>query len=370
MRSDRLLLVGASLLVTAGCGGGTVAARPVAASEPGRASPAIEVAARLEQGPGNVTVAPDGRVIVSLHQFFGAPFPVGVVDADGSITPIASEANLDSVLGVQVDTRGVLWLLDNGMRSGAPRRLVGWDLAQGKVVADVDLGDAAPGDAFVNDLAVDVAAGHAYLSDPAGGDDAGLIVVDLEAGTARRVLEGTRFVVPDPSLDLVIEDVPVERRLPDGSTVRPHIGVNPIALDPTNEWVYFGPMHGDSLFRVRASDLRAASLDDGALAARVERYGDKPICDGISVDVDGNVYVSDLARHAVGVLGPGGEYRIHVSDPRLSWPDAFSFGPDGWLYVVANQLHLSAPLHGGTDASAPPYLVLRIEPLAAGVTGR
>jgi hypothetical protein len=58
------------------------------------------------------------------------------------------------------------------------------------------------------------------------------------------------------------------------------------------------------------------------------------------------------------------------TDPRLSWVDAFSYGPDGHLYAVANQLHRTAVLNGGVNATRPPYLVIRLRPLAPGTTGR
>jgi hypothetical protein len=102
----------------------------------------------------------------------------------------------------------------------------------------------------------------------------------------------------------------------------------------------------------------------------VERYSDKPICDGISIDRRQNIYVSDIGNDAVGVIGLNREYRILVQDERLSWPDAFSFGPDGMLYTVANQLHRSAVLNAGEQTAEPPYLILRIEPLAPGIQGR
>ncbi len=52
------------------------------------------------------------------------------------------------------------------------------------------------------------------------------------------------------------------------------------------------------------------------------------------------------------------------------WVDAFSFGADGNYYVVTNQLHLSAPLNGGKNASKPPFQIWKFKPLAPGRVGR
>jgi sugar lactone lactonase YvrE len=255
------------------------------------------------------------------------------------------------------------------MRNGARRRLVGWDAARDRPVADIDLSAVTRERSFLNDLAVDPARHTAYLADPAGNTDAAIIVVDTLGGAARRVLEGHASVKAE-DIDLVIDGTPVQLRADDGTLIRPRIGINPIALDRDGEWLYYGPMHGRSMYRIRTADLRNAALTDEELGGRVERWADKPVCDGITLDDSGNLYLGDLAGNAIGVIGPDRSYRVLIADPRLSWVDAFSFGPDGYLYTVANQLHRSAVLNGGEAATRPPYLVLRIRPLAAGTSGR
>lgn len=73
------------------------------------APPFLEDAANLSEGPGNITVTPEGRIVMSLHQFFSPR-----------------------------------WL-------PAP---------------------ITPDDAFVNDLAVDERHNAIYIADPAGGRNA------------------------------------------------------------------------------------------------------------------------------------------------------------------------------------------------------
>jgi sugar lactone lactonase YvrE len=338
----------------------------------------LEVVASLDRAPGNITVTPDQRTIVSLHQFFAPDwrvaewasgrlqaFPNPLVASGGD-----SEVTLHSVLGIQSDSDGIVWMLDNGMRGAAIPKLVGWDSRNNKLHKQIFLPEPiTSANSFVNDLAIDEARNHIYIADPAGGDNAALIIVYYPTGYARRVLQGHASVVPE-DMDLVIDGEAVEIRQSDGSTLRPRIGVNPIALDTRGEWLYYGPMHGTSLYRVRVEDLLDESLAPTALAGKVERYGRKPVCDGISIDSEDNIYVTDIANNAIGVIDKSREYRIYIQDARLSWPDAFSFGPDGRLYTVANQLHRSAPLHGGEQTATPPFYIFAFEPLAAGVSGR
>ena len=332
----------------------------------------------LDQAPGNITVTPDQRIIISLHQFFAPDwrvaewasgrlqaFPTAVIASGGD-----ADVKLHSVLGIQSDSNGIVWMLDNGMRGGAIPKLVGWDSSSDKLQKLVFLPEPiTSADSFVNDLAIDEGRNYIYIADPAGGDNAALIMVDYRSGYARRVLQGHASVIPE-DMDLVIDGEAVQIRQPDGSSLRPRIGVNPIALDAKSEWLYYGPMHGSSMYRVPVEALHDESLSAEALAAKVERYGRKPVCDGISIDNDDNIYVTDIANNAIGVIDKSREYRIYIQDERLSWPDAFSFGPDGRLYTVTNQLHRSAALHGGEQSAAPPFYIFAFEALAGGVSGR
>jgi len=155
-----------------------------------------------------------------------------------------------------------------------------------------------------------------------------------------------------------------------GRWVRPHIGVNPITEDLQNEWVYFGPMHGTSLYRIKADALADDKLDANTLGQMVERYSDKPICDGISIDKDNNIYLGDLAANAIGVIKPDRSYFRLAQSAELSWVDSLAFGPEGKLYAVINQLHRSTVLSGGEALSKSPYLLIEVNALAPGLPGR
>ena len=119
-------------------------------------------------------------------------------------------------------------------------------------------------------------------------------MVDLETGAARRVLEGHPSVIPE-KVDLIIDGRPIQVKDAAGHLVRPRIVVDPVTEDLQNEWVYFGPMHGSSLYPIKAADLADEGLDAKTLGQRVEHYSSKPICDGISIDKDNYIYLGDLA---------------------------------------------------------------------------
>jgi len=338
------------------------------------AEPDLEVVAELEQPPGNVTVTPDGQVIFSQHQFFEPEHRVVTLTDDG-VQPFPNKAwatppgpdgkGVHAVLGIVADQRGIVWMADNG----APQpRIVAWDTRSDSLHRVITLPrHAAPEGSFPNDLAVDLARDALYLAD-FGGPEPALIVVDLDTGQARRVLAGHESVVPE-DVDMTVEGRTVT--LGAGSDAEPaRVGVNPIAIDPTNTWVYYGAMNGTTVYRVRADDLLNPALDREALAARIEVHGDKPVSDGITVDVAGNVYITDLGNNAVGVTRPDGSYERLIADERLLWPDGFAAGPDGHIYLTVNQLHRSPFLNKGENTAAPPYYVVRFDALGRTVVGR
>ena len=348
----------------------TIAPIPVLAQTEERA---IEIVAETELAPGNITVTPDGRIIVSMHQFFNPEYPVMELSADGKLLPFPHPdrfSGFDAVLGIQADANGVVWMLDNGLRSGVPPIIFAWNTQTDLLETAIPLPpEAIASNSFLNDLAVDLTHQAIYIADTTRGGSPALIVVDLATGNARRVLENHPSVVAE-NVEMAIEGNPVRQKRPDGSIVNPRIGVNPIALDPDDEWLYYGPMSGTQMYRIRTADLLDSSLDATQLGERVETYGERPNSDGISVDRAGNVYITDFGENAIGVTRPDGTYQTLISEPWLSWPDAFSFGPDGDLYGVANQLHRTPALNAGEDISDPPFIIFRLEPLAEGVVGR
>ncbi|WP_257451867.1 major royal jelly family protein [Archangium lipolyticum] len=346
----------------------------------------LEVVARLEQTPGNIAITPEGRVFLSLHPFGGPQYSVVELLPGGTTRPYPTEQwarapgaddgiGLRTVIGLESDKDGVLWMLDNGKGGGEGAKLVGWDTRGEKLVKTIPLPQpvAAP-NSFLQDLVVDTERGVAVLADMGRGDLVGenmpaLVVVDLKSGQGRRVLMG------HPSLDA--ENVPmvVEGRkltVPDkrGKQVEPRLGLNPIALDPKGEWLYFGAMNGRTVWRVPQKDVADPKLSPAELEGKVETYGEKAVSDGMSIDSAGNLYITDLGAGAIGVTKPDGSYSEYIKDELLRWPDGLSYGPDGYFYVTVNQLHRHAVLNRGKAETQPPFLVVRFKPLAPSAVGR
>lgn len=340
-----------------------------------------EIVAKVTQVPGNITVTPDRRILITLHQFAEPKIRVAEVRNNGQeLIPFPNTewaqgrhsdgTGFDAPLGIQSDPDGIVWILDNGTRTNVTPQIVGWNTRTNQLERLIPLPQPVTEKAsFVNDLAVDRTNQAIYITDTAFEGTPALIVVNLQDGKARRVLPGHKSVIAE-DIDLVVEGKPVRTRRSDGTIIKPRYAANPIALSYNNEWLYYGPMNGSRLYRVRTTDLLNPELSSEQLAQRVEDYAAKPNCDGISTDQQGNVYITDLATNTIGVIRPDRTYQPLVSQPWMTWLDAFSFGPDGYLYSVVNQLHRTAALNGGENLAKPPYLIIRVQPLAQGLVGR
>ena len=330
----------------------------------------------LENPPGNIAVTPQGRLIMSLHQFYGAPQRIVEITDNGKVLPFPNEAwsskpnsqgvGLHTVIGLRSDQNGVVWMLDRSLGEGQPGKIVAWDTINDKLHRVIYLPQPMIKDgSFLNDLAVDLEHNAIYITDTANGYDSALIVVDLNTGFARRVLEGDKSTRPE-NIEMVID----ERTITLGNEPA-KIGVNPITIDPDNQWVYYAPMSGTSLYRIATSDLLNTFLTPDELASKVQRYGDKPICDGITVDGAGNVYITSITDNSLGVVDSTGEYRtLYQDDKLLKWTDGMAFSSDNFIYVTVNQLHNSPPLNNGQNTAQPPFYLVKFPALASGKVGR
>lgn len=383
-----LAMLSVAALSIAACGNSADPSPAPASESPAVTEPApadspeagvqLETVAALDVAPGNITVTPQGDQIISLHNFHSPDMQVVQLAEDGTLTPFPNEAlstvgstdplALDNVLGLRSDSAGRVWMLDMGNASGVTPKILAWDTVSDELHRVIELPEPATvASSGVNDLILDEQNGKIYIADPAAGDEAALIVVDTESGESRRVLQGDRSTVAEDA-ELEINGRPTVRHAAGENS--PHrTGADSIALDSDAEWLYYGPLHGTTMYRISTAALNDSSLSPEELAAAVEDYSEKPFSDGISIDNQDNLYLTDLANDAITVIKPDRTSEIFVQDERLNWPDSLSYGPDGYYYVVTNQLHLTAALNGGQAEAQPPFHVLRFAPLSEGRVG-
>ena len=160
------------------------------------------------------------------------------------------------------------------------------------------------------------------------------MVYDVEKRKARRLLEKHLSVRPGPWI--------VKSKLRTlsffGGLIKAKLGVDGIALDPQGTWLYYAPMTQDSVYRIETKYLKDESLSKRGLADKVERYGPKPLCDGIEMDAQGNLYITDVEHGSIMRIDGQRRLKTFMHSPLVRWPDGMSAAANGYLYVTDSDL--------------------------------
>lgn len=331
--------------------------------------------------PGNIAVAPNGRVFVTMSALGETKYMVKEILPDGKAVNFPDEEwivkptgnsfkGINSTIGIQVSSDNILWVLDMGNKNATPKqapKLIGWNINTKKLKSVFPLPDAVlRPTSFLQDFVIDEKNQTAVIADmsldglllpavPA------FVVIDLKTGYSRRVLESHSSFEP---LDepVIINNRKVSHTFPDGSVYEPKYPLNPISIDKEMKWIYYGAMGGKKIYRIPANAVANEKLNNETLGKQIEFYANKPKTDGFKIGDNGEVYVTDIEQNAVGVVKPGADYKVLAqSKDLLSWPDGVALSADGFLYIVANQLHNTAWLNNNKDVSNPPYYVLKIK---------
>ena len=354
---------------------------------PSQLRPVVE----LTTPPGNLAVARDGRVIFNFHPEYSEPSGAKIAecqpDASGSCgtkwTTHPATNRVKTVLSLRIDRQDRLWLLDFADHAtiSAPALLayqLGRDGASDTFLYRHEFSkDVAPFGAMLNDFQVSPNGEDIYIADTAivgsiaGSCAPALLWHHIPSNTTRRLLAGHYSMRAQPGVSMAVHGH--DRVYPQAlGPFSMAIGVDSIVLDRSGEWLYYGPVTGSVLFRIKTSALRGNTLPataDGLPIALVEEYAPKPVSDGLTIDDDGNVYVSAFEQSAVAMIRASDRRLVLVVQDRrrLQWPDGFSFGEGKWLYVTTSALHLK---FGGESLSEhAPFYVMRMSVPQGGASG-
>ena len=336
-------------------------------SVPAYGNPQITVLGEFEERPGNPAVGPEGTVYFSVHPFDQPEFKVmELVDGEGVPFPNPEiSSSFAAVIGIQVEKDGTVWMLDMGSENTSPK-LLGWDTQNNRLKAVHYLpNEVSVANSFHQDFAIDERRRKAFIADMSRGgmideSNPAIVIVDLATGQARRVLEAHEYLQPQPEQIMIAEGEAMTFTDDQGNRHPIELGLNPIAIDAQNEWVYFSTINPGVLYRIKAEILGDFSQSDSALAAAIEPFADKPSSDGIAADGQGRVYITNVADNAISIADENGA-RIWVQDSRFVWPDGVYVAPDGSVVATINQLNRAAPFNGGVSGVENPFLIVRIK---------
>jgi sugar lactone lactonase YvrE len=214
--------------------------------------------------------------------------------------------------------------------------------------------DTAKPTSYMNDIRIDNRNHTAYLTDSGNG---GIIVVDLESGRSRRLLDGHASVLPEQGVQVVVDGKPV---LENGKP--PQFKADSIALSPDGQYLYYKAITANTLYRIKTEVLRNPAASANNVATAVENVGATFPTDGLWMDKKGNLYLTDINHNGVVRRTAQGATERLVSDPKLQWPDTFSEGPDSAIYITASHINESPRFNEGKSTRKLPYAVFKFAP--------
>jgi sugar lactone lactonase YvrE len=320
----------------------------------------LQSVATFDHQVTGVTVAPDGRIFVNFPRWTeDTPVSVAEVLSDGSIKPYPdeqwngwrnarmSELTADNhfvcVQSVFADRRGSLWIVDPAAPNSEKTikngpKIVEVDLSTNKVKRVFPISAEIAGAAsYLNDIRLAPDGRFAYLTD--SGSPGGLVVLNVESGQAWRVLSDDPSTQFELSVTVETDGRPLRR--PDGR--QPLFNADSLALSKDGKLLYWQALTGKTLYRIETSAIQTAEASSGA---RPEKVATTEPVDGLWTGEKDEIYLSSIADNAVKILDPAnGNVRLLLSDSRLRWPDTFSQGPDGAIYVTASHIQDSPWFH-------------------------
>ncbi len=296
----------------------------IAAGSIGQARADMPVLTRVtgfDQQVTGVAVSKNGRVFVNFPRWEkDVPISVAEVMPDGTLKPypnaewnawsnakpLTVEDHFVCVQSVTVDPQGFLWVLDPAapgnefIKPGGPK-LLKINLKT-NIVEKVFHFDnkAAPQGSYMNDVRVSPDGRHAYLTD--SGQIGALIVLDVATGKARRILDGDPRTQPEPGVIPMADGH--ELRRPDHRI--PAFAADGIALDAQGRFLYWQALVGRTLYRLPTAAMTDATLTPSKVAARVEKVATTHVADGLWMDGEGYLFITDPAENAVRMRSPDG----------------------------------------------------------------
>lgn len=346
------------------------------------AQPKVEIVASIDApypDMSGIVVTADGRLFLTFPRHAGNHKDFSLAEyKDGKLIPFPnremtypSDKPYDQWLvsphGMTLDSKGNIWVIDDGKRAGVDgipegaAKVVGISPTTGEVIASIVIeAPALRQDSHLNDLRVDLSQGKegvVYITNSSFGTIGSLVITDIATKKSREVLADHISTQPQKGYMAFLEGQPhvydpQHLTLPSG-------GADGIAI--ANNRVYWTSITGRGLYSIATNVLSDFSKSDKEIAEAVIYEGDRPSCDGLAEDAKGNIYFGAYEQMSLVKRTPDGHYQTLVHNKRFGWPDGLFYSDNGYLYVTLGQWNRLPGFNNGKDLRERPYLVVRIK---------
>lgn len=317
-----------------------------------------------------VAVSKKGRLFTN-YPFWEGPHKYSLVEIiDGKQKPYPTEERNNwkegedgknkwvCVQAVYIDDEDTMWVVDPACPQMKQvyqnsHKLVKINLETNTIERTYFFEGAASNKSYINDVRVDTQRGYAYLTNS---NEGGILVVELESGNIRQILQDHHSVKSDPSYSFVMDG---KELMKEGKPAK--MQSDGIALTPDGNWLYYKPLTDDKLYRIRTEFLRDESLTDGEVAEWVEDLGPYTTTDGMIFDKKGNLYLGNLQTSTIMQVDKELKLTTILQDDSLIWPDSYSVSIDGFLYISCSQIHKQPEYNEGKNKRTSPYTIYKMK---------
>jgi outer membrane protein assembly factor BamB len=311
----------------------------------------LEKLIQLDYPPGNLAVAKNGDVYFNYHPLAKVErfAPATVFKwSNGKVEPFPSlEAQKDfqGTFGMTIDDQDRIWFIEPASFDFKHTRVSAFDLNTKK---RVDFFEFPQGQAkFAEDIRVTADGKYVILPNP------GLFSFTTPSVVVYSVLNHTFYSIrsDNPCLrpeDWIIHTPYGPDRLVWG-LLNFSVGIDGIEISEDQKWLYIASMTNSRLCRAPMSVVLNPATTTEAFNQSVEDIGKKPLSDGIAIDHDGRVLITDVEHGSIMAFNPATKQLSKLGGSKdIVWPDGIVVGGDGDVYF--------------TDSSIPSYLDPLVRP--------
>ncbi len=241
-----------------------------------------------------------------------------------------------SPLGIYLDFQNRLWVLDHGKYAFKTPKLFAFDAKTGKCLLEFEFSrDIVEKYVMLNDLSVTKDGKYVYISAPGlFKKRSSIIVFDVKNRKARRILTDHPSVMhqkitPEVDGDKMQFILGIYK-------VRP--GVDGIDVNADGTYLYYAAMSHEKMYRIPTKIINDFNQPDSVIESSVMELWDRPLCDGIRIDDNEQVYITDFENHQILAFDKNGREKVIMRNLNIRWADGISFGADGYLYITDSAL--------------------------------
>jgi len=305
----------------------------------------LEKLIQLDYPPGNLAVADNGDVYFNYHPLAKAErfAPATVFKwSNGKTEPFPSleaQKEFQGTFGMTIDRQGRIWFIEPASLDFRHTRISAFDLKTKKRVEFFEFPEGQA--SFAEDIRVTADGKYVILPNP------GLFRFTTSSLVIYSVLDRTFYSVksnhPCLSPENWIMKTPYGPNRLLWGLLNFAVGIDGIEISEDQKWLYLAPMTNSRLCRLPMAVVLNPSLSTEEFNQRVEGIGHKPMSDGIAIDRDGRVIITDVEHGGIMAFNTTTKQLSNLGRSKdIAWPDGIVVANEGDVYF--------------TDSAIPSYI--------------